>query len=343
MIVLALALLLGPSLSQPVPPLNSMKMPNFDFFQQNFELFQAQFNKNYSPDEWAKRLKIFQENAAYVAMRNQQATTFKMGLNKFTDQTWGEFKKEHLIDFEKLGKSTKAPLLVSKRLLPVYSANEFAEIPQKVSWKNFASKVRDQQACRACYVFAALGVLETQFSAKKNSKINLSVQEIIDCDKNNNGCISGTSEKVFDYVQNEGLTLDKDYPFEKSSKQCRKQSKFRERPRFAYMPVEPGVLNLIHALREGPVVVLHVCNKDLKQYQNGVLDGRNCDAKINHAAMAVGYDLTHDPPFFEFKNAWGDEFGEGGYYKLAIGPLEETNLGVCKLAAHYWNLRIKLF
>lgn len=76
---------------------------------------------------------------------------------------------------------------------------------------------------------------------------------------------------------------------------------------------------------------MHVANKLLKQYTGGVFEDPNCTGNINHAALIVGYNLKGEKPYFEMKNAWGERWGDHGYYKFAIGPLSYQNDGQCRL------------
>lgn len=77
-----------------------------------------------------------------------------------------------------------------------------------------------------------------------------------------------------------------------------------------YMLLKKNVINLIKALKDGPVIIaMHVSN-DLKFYKTGVFDGAGCDDnEVNHAALCVGYDLDVEVPYFLMKNAWGKEWG----------------------------------
>lgn len=99
----------------------------------------------------------------------------------------------------------------------------------------------------------------------------------------------------------------------------------------SYSFVKKGVLNLIKEVALGPVIIAHVVAKPLKQYKNGIYNGDGCDLikQVNHASLVVGYDLEAEVPYFLLKNAWGVEWGEEGYYKIAIGELSDSNLGLC--------------
>jgi len=50
-----------------------------------------------------------------------------------------------------------------------------------------------------------------------------------------------------------------------------------------------------------------------KLYKSGIFS--NCDKRINHAVLAVGYSDF----FWVVKNSWGPTWGEVGYIRLAAG------------------------
>ena len=78
----------------------------------------------------------------------------------------------------------------------------------------------------------------------------------------------------------------------------------------------------------------------MKQYKKGVYNGEGCKSSkpVNHAALLVGYNLEAAVPYFILKNAWGPEWGMGGYYRIAIGELNNTNMGLCQLAGTEYNV-----
>jgi len=54
--------------------------------------------------------------------------------------------------------------------------------------------------------------------------------------------------------------------------------------------------------------------------------------------LAVGYNLEAQIPYIFLKNAWGPEWGEGGYYKMSIGELKNNNMGICQIAGTEFNV-----
>ena len=88
------------------------------------------------------------------------------------------------------------------------SLNHF---PKQKIWKNDNLPVRNQKKCAACYAFAAINAVN--FIYNLNDDTDVSHQEILDCDESNEHCIGGNPFKVFDYINENGISLEKDYPY----------------------------------------------------------------------------------------------------------------------------------
>lgn len=210
--------------------------------------------------------------------------------------------------------------------------------PKRKSWEHSATPVKNQRKCAACYAFAALAAVELQAQKSGQHCPALSEQEIVDCNTENNGCVGGSPFKVFKYInENNGISFLSDYPYSGAKNgQCMlrglgNRRRFNKRLNYYFVrnPVE-----LIVALNKGPAVVIQHVNRNFKRYTGGVFDDRNCNGKINHAALAVGYDLTGPVPYIKCKNEWGSGWGMGGYYKIALGDLTRNSRGVCKMFSH---------
>lgn len=63
-----------------------------------------------------------------------------------------------------------------------------------------------------------------------------------------------------------------------------------------------------------------------KLYQSGVFDDESCDASVlNHAILLIGYGSESGEDYWLAKNSWGNNWGEKGYFRVAISP----EAGIC--------------
>lgn len=227
------------------------------------------------------------------------------------------------------------------RLLPSSKDKAKAKkLKSTVNWKNYASVVQDQMSCASCYAFSSLAAYETLYSMTNGQQLNLSEQEIIDCSKQNDGCIGGSPFLVYDYINNSGISTEKQYPYTGVvGKKCRAAKKSKKiNDQFNYYFLDSSIFDLLQAMAYGPVVVIHHVNDNFKQYMNGVFDDPTCDGELNHSSLAIAYDLTAPIPYILCKNAWATDWGEEGYYKLAIGTLSSSSRGTCNVVDHDMNV-----
>ena len=57
-------------------------------------------------------------------------------------------------------------------------------------------------------------------SGEKSEKVKLSAQEILDCDKANNGCSGGNVNKVLTWGKRRGFLPETCFPFIGEEKEC---------------------------------------------------------------------------------------------------------------------------
>lgn len=268
---------------------------------------------------------------------------------------WQEFKDKYLI--ENLGKQCKYD---PKNFKP--PTNPSIDLPFEVNWKSMLSipPVKDQEDCKASWIFAAVSAIEAHSSITSGEPIRLfSTQQVLDCmgSKNKMNCTAGTSGKVFDYLQRQGglalqylyrnrslkgIATDSyavcKYDVSQSGVQVGSGSK-------DLRPYEDDKI-LQALLTQGPVTVL-MDGKGLKTYQTGVWDGFYIDENkarvkcsdkfedLNHSALLVAIEFDADgQQYYTFLNSWGENWGEGGYFRLK----REFNICGISLCASYPRL-----
>jgi C1A family cysteine protease len=134
------------------------------------------------------------------------------------------------------------------------------------------------------------------------------------------GCNGGWMDSAFDYIKDNGIMKNEDYPYVVEEQDCKIQG--------GYIKVKgyndvPGCTDLVNALFERPISVA-VDASAWTLYSTGVLF--NCAKKINHAALLVGVSDT----YWKIKNSWGAAWGENGFIRLTTGD----TCGVCQYPSY---------
>ena len=221
--------------------------------------------------------------------------------------------------------------------------------PPSVDWRAAGimgpvkNQHRDNISCGCCYTFAATGVTEACIAlADHVPPPSLSEQQLIDCDRGppfkDKGCKGGSVEEAIDYIRrNGGLDSEDDYPYTgqhaKGTSACVARKETRHVARVSkYIKVpRRSEAALKAAVAQHPVSVAVCCGDFIDDWHAytgpGVMTfGANksetgCARPLDHAVVVVGYfeeDAVHGPHWL-WKNAWGEGFGEGGYFRLRMG------------------------
>ena len=84
--------------------------------------------------------------------------------------------------------------------------------PEEYDWRKegAVTPVKNQQQCGSCWAFATVANIEGQNYLQNKQLLSLSEQELVDCDKNDNGCGGGLPENAYkDMIDNKlGLELE---------------------------------------------------------------------------------------------------------------------------------------
>ncbi|GFP88437.1 thiol protease sen102 [Phtheirospermum japonicum] len=165
--------------------------------------------------------------------------------------------------------------------------------------------------------------------------LNLSEQELIDCNRRNQGCSGGDYEYAFDYISKYGITSLAKYPYTGKAGKC----KYRSKSPRVYILGRQGVPRnneraLLIAVATRPVsVLIDATSIEFQLYKRGVFRGR-CGRDLKHAVTIVGYGKTSNGiRYWLVKNSWGAGWGEGGYIRMLRGL---SGPGKCGIAMNPW-------
>ena len=286
-----------------------------------FRSFMEIHNKQYASEaEFEARFKNYRDNTALIRVFNSRNKNWVLGVNKFADMSFEEFKQIYLPN--KFDTSRHEGQEVP---------SEGLSLPKKVDWrsKGAVTSVKNQGQCGSCWSFSAAGAVEGAWKLAGNQLVSLSEQELMDCSGSfgNHGCDGGLMDDAFKFIIQNGITSEREYPYEAAQGTCKTQAEKDVVAKISsYHDVKSrDVESLMIAVNKGPVSVAVEADQMAWQfYFGGVIDS-DCGDNLDHGVLVVGYDTYNNPPYWIVKNSWGSNWGENGYVRIGIKP----GNGVC--------------
>lgn len=283
----------------------------------HFSLFKSIFKKRYGTNsEEKKAFEAFKDNLKTVEFLNEKykgKTTF--GYTKFMDMSQQEFQSKvlHQVPKEKLRKGKRVVKTIKKIL----------DTPKYWDWEEngAVTTVKDQGSCGSCWSFSAVGNIEGVWQRAGNPLMDLSTQQVIDCDSLSKGCDGGWMDNAYSYVINTGgIEKEEDYKYEQKQGKCRVNRKL----------FVANISNAIDMFLDEELIRDYLYDNNplsaamnanfLQFYKEGILDPEDCTSEIlNHGVLLVGYGTSNGMPYWRVKNSWGTSWGEKGYFRISRG------------------------
>ena len=289
-----------------------------------------------SLEEYEYRLKVFSQNKELVDNHNRANKGYLLKLNKFAGMSYEEFADAYLMKPE-LNRSL-ASAIDPRDVLSQ------PNIPKRLNWFEMGkvNLPEDQGPCGSCYSFATNAAIESFYAihASQGDLQLFSKQYMVDCGGIRGldifGCEGGTLYDSFRFITRYGTVLEDEYPYQANEGVCRQQHDMFYRLK-SFENVKPTVERLAEAISKSPVVLGIEMVPSLRFYKSGIVDTKApCGFFLNHAVLAVGYDFNDPKPHFIIKNSYGREWGEEGFFKIAMGV--PGTYGMCGIA-HGSNYR----
>jgi len=145
-------------------------------------------------------------------------------------------------------------------------------------------------------------------------------ENLVDCDDLDKGCHGGWMDNAFEWVANNGICSEEDYPYSGEDGQC-KDPKCQPVVRIkGFVDVPPGNEQALQAaVAKQPVSVAIQAKGVFQLYKRGIIDSPACGQKLDHGVVVVGYGAEDGKDFWKVKNSWGSNWGEDGYVRIARG------------------------
>ncbi|CAG9838262.1 unnamed protein product [Diabrotica balteata] len=255
-----------------------------------FEHFVAKYDKKYmNVVEHMYRFGVFKDNLKIIYLLNKhEQGTAVYKITKYTDMTPEEFSMSH-------GYRTD---LRSENEIPFEQAKiPQIDLPTSFDWreKNAVTEIKDQGACGSCWAFSTTGNVEGQYAIKYKKLQSFSEQELVDCDKLDDGCNGGLMDNAYRTIEKlGGLELEREYPYEARDEKCH----FNKTEAVVRLS---GALNISHdetdmakwLTQNGPISIAINANA-MQFYAGGVSHPYKvlCNPKnLDHGVLIVGYGV----------------------------------------------------
>lgn len=95
----------------------------------------------------------------------------------------------------------------------IFTSDPNANTPAELDWrtKNVLNPVQNQATCGSCWAFSAVAAMESRYALSKGgSLMKLSEQQLVDCEKPDQGCNGGLMDDAFKYFETAGSELESD-------------------------------------------------------------------------------------------------------------------------------------
>jgi len=185
-----------------------------------------------------------------------------------------------------------------------------------------------QGSCGSCVAFATVAMVEVCIKKAGGGIGDFAEQQLVDCGYGKNGCDGCGGAQFQGYAKwiannNINLTHESTYPYQgtKSTYRCpRHLEPYNMGARvtdfsYKYDSDEESLKQLV--FKHGAVVVSVNIN-GWYEYGGGIFD--RCWSKSpQHGVTVVGYGSERGRDFWIIRNSWGEDWGEGGYMRMARG------------------------
>jgi len=281
-----------------------------------FAQYMRDFTKKYKAEEVPQRMQAFHDSKIRIEKQNAMArtsgsdTTF--AINKFSDLSPDDFKDIYLSGYKR---NPHRPL--AQR---VFIPDDYV-LKSTYDWRDqgVVTPVKNQGQCGSCWAFSTTEGVESAWAMTKQQLIELSPQQIVDCDTSDQGCNGGDLPTAFSYVQSAGgLELDQNYPYQAADGTCQFNQSMVAASISSFTPLDNSAeSDMVAASQQyGPLSVC-VDASNWQSYSGGIFT--ECGQSIDHCVQIVGWDTDVNPPYWIVRNSWGTDWGESGFIRVYYG------------------------
>jgi C1A family cysteine protease len=284
--------------------------------QQKFAVHMVEQGLSFgTKEEYEFRFEIFKQKDQEINFINAQEDTFQLGHNQFSTMTDAEAEK-----WMGLG---DLPMNLDVEQMTF----EDSETNGGIDWRNNGgvNSVKNQGGCGSCWAFSANAATEHAYWRQHKQLLNLSEQQLVDCDPRSHGCQGGWYFWAWDYLKQHPQMLTSQYPYTGRDGSCRTGQGYARVTNYSQVS-RNSVAAHKNALNSGVLsIALAAGNRYFQQYRSGILNTSACGSRIDHAVNMVGWGSEGGQDYWIVRNSWGSGWGDRGHIKLAA----VDGVGIC--------------
>lgn len=209
---------------------------------------------------------------------------------------------------------------------------ERTELPAAFDWRNvdgvnYASPILNQASCGSCVAFAAVATMETQMNITRKTPYSpwqFSSQHLFSC--GGGACEQGwTPYSALSFMKSKGVPDEACFPYAGGalgediacSNTCANASARSTKIVSSHQPTSffLSIDAVKKGLEKGPLLAVMRVYEDFLFYKSGVYKHVTGSMAGGHAVSIVGWNDADKA--WIVRNSWGEEWGEGGYFRIA--------------------------
>lgn len=223
---------------------------------------------------------------------------------------------------------------------------------RNISGKTMVTATRNQHIpgyCGACWSFAATSSLNDRMKLATNGKwpeVDLSMQVILNCDKNDDGCHGGDPVSAFEFIKNFGGIPDETCHLYEATghdlgatceeidicKDCSRavgcwpNRDFKRYTVSEYGRVVDEEKMMAEIYARGPIACSVAVPQDFfSNYTGGIYEDKSGKKDRDHSIEVAGWGVENGVKYWIGRNSWGTFWGEQGWFRIIRG---KDNLGI---------------
>jgi len=292
-----------------------------------FDQYVLDYNLKFSSlDESQTRYNAFASNLLIINSLNQQSTSARFGITKFTHLAPEEFNNQYLT-LKTTERTDSDPVAAD------YEDAQVMALPDTFDWrdKGAVTPVKDQGQCGSCWAFSATGNMEGQWFLAGNKMVSLSEQNLVDCDHEcldandcDSGCEGGLQPNAYNYViKTGGIDTEDSYPYRGEDDTCafKPASIGAKISNWTFVSMNESQM-AVYMVNNGPLAV--AVDALIWQFYLGGVITVGCGTSLDHGVLIVGYGTEvdifgYEIEYWTIKNSWGADWGDSGYVYIEKG------------------------